>query len=467
MTKPHAQAKSGSARPAQSANQKDMLPLEQMMAHEEASVLSQAPAAKDDLNRAKASVSKLFYLNYQDENGNVSSVPLSELIEDSFSGGTPPTNVPEYWNGDIQWATTKDITSNLLTTTSDFISELGLKNSSSKLAKAGSILVGMHIGVGKIALATKDTAINQDLRALVPNLTKVDQWYLLYFLHASSGKLQAYGRGSTVKGITQETLLQMLVPVPSLAVQQRIGALFKELDRNLSLNRAQLEKLTQLKTSMLEQMFPQEDEDVPRLRFNGFTEPWQKITLNEASSNISDGVHNLPPEAKEGEGIPILSAKDIDDFGNLLFNDVARHASYQSFQSEFKRNEGISFGDVLITIVGSIGRVAIVNTTRCFMLQRSVAIIKPQYSKIRSDFLHTTITHPSSQIWLNETAAGSTQKGIYLNKLSSMVIMAPNLAEQERIGAFFQALDERLALQRAKIEKLEQLKKALLEQMFV
>ncbi len=459
MTKPHAQAKSGSARPARSANQEDILPLEQMMAHEEATVLSQAPEAKDDLNRARASVSKLFYLNYQNGNGNVSSVQLSELIEDSFSGGTPPTNVPEYWNGDIQWATTKDITSNLLTTTSDFISELGLKNSSSKLAKAGSILVGMHIGVGKIALATKDTAINQDLRALVPNLTKVDPWYLLYFLHASSGELQAYGRGSTVKGITQETLLQMLVPVPSLAVQQRIGALFKELDRNLSLNRAQLEKLTQLKTSMLEQMFPQEGEDVPRLRFDGFTEPWQQRQLRDLAQIIGGGTPSTSIKAYWDGSINWFTPAELGD--QVFVSHSERQITQQGVEQSSAKL--LPQGTVLFTSRAGIGKTAILTTPST--TNQGFQSIVPNPKLLDSYFIFSCTNQLKA--YGENVGGGSTFKEVSGKQMEVMYLLIPSLAEQERIGAFFQALDERLALQRSKIEKLEQLKKALLEQMFV
>ena len=189
-------------------------------------------------------------------NSQQSYEPLARVLRQSFSGGTPASNIDAYWNGDIHWASTKDLTSNVLTATADFITELGLRNSSSKLAKAGSILVGMHIGVGKVAIANIDVAINQDLRALVPDFSRVDLWFLLYVLEANAIKLEAYGRGSTVKGITQEDLLQLPVPVLPLPEQQRIGALFKELDHNIELNRGLLEKLTQLKKSMLEQMFP-------------------------------------------------------------------------------------------------------------------------------------------------------------------------------------------------------------------
>lgn len=454
MTKPHSQPTQGSARPLHAANPVDVLPLEKILGAADIGVNHPANCATSQHHQLQKGWSW------------ISLKSLGEIM----TGRTPPTSSDCDLLNLIPFITPAEITGsfNGINTRRWFNQEY---RDLAKLVPTNSILmvcIGSG-GIGKCSLTDREVGFNQQINALVVNQAIADPSYVLAACLSPLFKKQLSSKTActAIPILNLSSWGELEIPLPQLPKQQRIGALFKELDRNLSLNRAQLTKLTQLKTSMLEQMFPQEGEDVPRLRFDGFTEPWQKITLNEASSNISDGVHNLPAEAKEGEGIPILSAKDIDDFGNILFNDVARHASYQSFQSELKRNEGISFGDVLITIVGSIGRAAIVNTDRRFMLQRSVAIIKPQYSKIRSEYLRIIIAHPSSQIWLNETAAGSTQKGIYLNKLSSMAIMAPSLAEQEHIGAFFKALDERLALQRAKIAKLEQLKKALLEQMFV
>ena len=216
---------------------------------------------------------------------------------------------------------------------------------------------------------------------------------------------------------------------------------------------------------MLEQMFPREGESVPRLRFAGFTEPWRKRDLGEISNKITDGTHNPPPN--EPNGIPVLSAKDIDEFGNLLFSDVSRLASEQSFKIECKKSGGLELGDILVTIIGSIGRVAVVESLHKFMLQRSVAIIKPKRELILSDFLRLVFEQPLNQSWLENNAEGSTQKGLYLTKLATMPLLFPSVAEQQRIGELFKALDQRITQQRAKVEKLGQLKKALLEQMFV
>ena len=92
--------------------------------------------------------------------------PLGDCIS-LFGGGTPSKDKPEYWNGDIPWASVKDLKTMSLNATQDSISALGLANSASKIVKADSIIIATRMAVGRVAITEIDVAINQDLRALI------------------------------------------------------------------------------------------------------------------------------------------------------------------------------------------------------------------------------------------------------------------------------------------------------------
>ena len=154
---------------------------------------------------------------------------------------------------------------------------------------------------------------------------------------------------------------------------------------------------------------------------------WNWASLREIALSISDGSHNPPPN--NGSGIPLLSAANIND-NSILMNEISRWITNEEWKIENQRTN-IEVGDVLLTIVGSIGRSAVVQNNNHFALQRSVAVIKP--CLINSLYLMHIVQSPQIQKWLTDNSKGTAQKGIYLNALSLMIIPIPPLAEQARI----------------------------------
>jgi type I restriction enzyme S subunit len=150
---------------------------------------------------------------------------LGDVILKNIGGGTPSKQNPEYWNGNIPWASVKDLNCDVLSSTIENITPIGLQNSTSNLITAGNIIVCTRIGLGKIAVNEIEVAINQDLRALYLEEVNLDKRYFIYFYKAQ----EIVGNGMTVKGITIDELHTLLFPLPPLAEQQRIVAKVDEL----------------------------------------------------------------------------------------------------------------------------------------------------------------------------------------------------------------------------------------------
>lgn len=168
---------------------------------------------------------------------------------------------------------------------------------------------------------------------------------------------------------------------------------------------------------------------------------WTYRQLKDVTSKISDGSHN-PPKGIAYSEYPMLSSKNIlfDDFNY----DSPRYLSKEDFDIENKRTD-ISDGDVLLTIVGTVGRTCCVQSPFIpFTLQRSVAVLKPKKEILISRFLMYAL-YSLSDLWENE-AKGAAQKGVYLKQLAALSIPTPPLAEQERIverlDAAFAQIDE-------------------------
>jgi type I restriction enzyme, S subunit len=153
---------------------------------------------------------------------------LGDCIEKNLGGGTPSKANANFWNGDIPWASVGDLSfeGNFISTTRNFITIEGLKNSSSNLISKGNVIVAVKISPGKMKIADIDIAINQDLRGL--SLKKfLNSKFLLYYFQT----LSIAGNGTIVQGITVDTLNRVKVPLPPLAEQERIVSILDKFDK--------------------------------------------------------------------------------------------------------------------------------------------------------------------------------------------------------------------------------------------
>ena len=180
---------------------------------------------------------------------------INDLADDFQSGGTPKTNVQEYWDGDIPWIQSSDLGINCLfeIKVQKSISEKGLESSSAKIIPKDSIAVVTRVGVGKLAVMRHEYATSQDFLS-VSNLKSNIEFtaYLLYrLLQKEVNQLQ----GTSIKGITKVELLSKKVLIPSLPEQQAIGAYFSTLDNLINSHHEKISQLETLKKKLLQDMF--------------------------------------------------------------------------------------------------------------------------------------------------------------------------------------------------------------------
>lgn len=179
--------------------------------------------------------------------------PLSELVRFK-GGGTPSKQVPEFWDGDIPWASVKDFTSTSLAETQDSITQEGLENSSANLIPKGHVIIPTRMALGKAAINTVDLAINQDLRALVP-IVPLNVDYLLHAYLSLKNEIIKKGSGATVKGITQEELYKLEIAYPPLDEQIRIAHLLGKVEGLVAQRKQHLKQLDDLLKSIFLEMF--------------------------------------------------------------------------------------------------------------------------------------------------------------------------------------------------------------------
>lgn len=147
---------------------------------------------------------------------------------DFVGGGTPAKSNADYYEGNIPWATVRDMLNFKLTETELRITEEAVNNSATNILPAGMIVISTHVGLGKICELMQNTAINQDLKGVLFSDKSIDKYYFVYWYRSVADYIISKGRGATVKGVTLDFMRNLQIPVPAREVQERIVA---ELDK--------------------------------------------------------------------------------------------------------------------------------------------------------------------------------------------------------------------------------------------
>ena len=271
-----------------------------------------------------------------------------------------------------------------------------------------------------------------------------------------------YNSGMAMPKLNQEVCRSIPISCPSFDEQKKIGDYFRNLDNLITLHQCKCDETKELKKYMLQKMFPKNGERVPKIRFAGFTDDWEQRKLGESLSFLKDGTHGTHADAVDGP--LLLSAKNIKD-GTVKWDESDRRISQEEYE-KIHSNFSLKTGDVLLTIVGSIGEAAILKDYEGVTFQRSVAFLRPK-DDILSDFLYTEIQTPTFQKELESRKSTSAQPGIYLGDLAEIPLQySPSLDEQKKIGEYFSYLDNLITLHQRKCDDLKEVKKYMLQNMF-
>lgn len=200
----------------------------------------------------------------------------------------------------------------------------------------------------------------------------------------------------------------------------------------------------------------------PKIRFKGYTDEWEQRKLGDILILLKDGTHGTHHDTDSGP--LLLSAKNIKN-GTVQWDESDRRISkdeYENIHANFKLKDG----DVLLTIVGSIGETAILKHSENVTFQRSVAFLRPS-NELKSEFLYSEIQSSRFQKELNNRKSTSAQPGIYLGDLGEISIDFPkNEDEQYAVSQYFCNLDSLITLHQRKCEQAKKLKKYMLQKMF-
>lgn len=351
-----------------------------------------------------------------------------------YSGGTPLSSNPDYYNGNIPFIRSGEINKNK---TELYLSEEGLISSSARLVEVGDVLLALYGATsGEISISKINGAINQAILAIIPNKNFSNYFIKNYFVIKKDEINTKYLQGGQ-KNLSGKIIKSIDCRFPVNDEQTQIGNFFKNLDEKLELEKEKHEKLINYKKAMLEDMFPKEGEKVPKVRFNDFDDEWEEYKIGNMLKYEQPASYIVKSDKYKSSGTPVLTANkafvlgytnegNVYNKGNcIIFDDFTMDFKYVDFDFKVKSS--------------------------------ALKILTSQ-----SHFLYFIYVLLYVQNFVSKT-----HRRHYIGYVQKLDVLIPSPKEQSLIGNFFKNLDEKIELSEKKIAKIEDFKKAMLEKMFV
>ena len=291
--------------------------------------------------------------------------------------------------------------------------------------------------------------------------------YFLYEFFFSPTFRNYLGSISHVGTIAHYTITQLSetpICLPSFEEQKEVGEYFQSLDNLITLHQRKCEQTQKLKKYMLQKMFPQDKTNVPKIRFDGFTDAWEQRKLGEITElKSASRVH-------KGEwtsnGVPFYRSSDVMAAINGTENEKA-FISEELYEKLSKVSGKLEEGDILVTGGGSVGNPYIVPDNKPLYTKDADLLWIKNKGKFHPYFLYEFFFSPTFRNYLGSISHVGTIAHYTITQLSETPICLPSFEEQKEVGEYFQSLDNLITLHQQKCDQLQSIKKYMLQNMFV
>ena len=333
------------------------------------------------------------------------------------------------------------------------ISKEGFNNSSAKWIKQDSVLIalaGQGKTRGKVAINRIPLTTNQSIAGIEPS-NEVYYKFLYHQLTKDYLKLRLVSSGDGSRGgLNKKLLNDYAVNLSSIDEQHKLGILLSRIDNTLQLHERKCEELALIKKVLLQKLFPKKDEIKPEVRYKNFSDAWEQRKLGEVATFINGRAY------KQNELLDSGKYKVLR-VGNFYTNDSWYYSNLELADKYY-----IDEGDLVYTWSATFGP-HIWNGEKVIYHYH---IWKIELSKfLDRDFTLQILEADKAKLLANTN--GSTMIHVTKKDMESKVISLPNIEEQKKIGSYLMKFDSLITLHQRKLEKLKQLKKFLLQNMFI
>lgn len=290
--------------------------------------------------------------------------------------------------------------------------------------------------------------------------------YLGSFLNSDSYRMQLRPlvQGIKVSSISKSALIDTMLEYPkNLDEQEKIGSLFQNIAKMITLHQCKLEKLKLTKKALLQKLFPKNGKHIPEIRFKGFTDAWEQRKLTDIAKTFI-GLVTTMTENYRDSGTLLIRNSDIKE-GQFIFSEKPIHLDEEF--AEKNKTRRLQIGDVVTVHTGDIGTSAVIKEKEAGAIGFATINTRTDKRILNPYFLSTYFNTEKHKCYANSVSTGDGRSNYNIKDFNKLVISIPTLDEQEKISAIINNINTIITLHQRKLERLQEVKKGLLQKMFV
>ena len=274
-----------------------------------------------------------------------------------------------------------------------------------------------------------------------------------------------YATGSLIERqrVQYPTFSKLQLLLPNLDEQKAIGQFFKSLNLDITLHQRKLEKLKLAKKALLQKLFPKNGSQFPEIRFKGFTDAWEQRKLLDIAKTFI-GLVTTMTENYRDSGTLLIRNSDIKE-GQFVFSENPIHLDEEF--SKKNKTRRLQIGDVVTVHTGDIGTSAVIEEKEAGAIGFATINTRTDKSILNPYFLATYFNTEKHKCYANSVSTGDGRLNYNIKDFNKLVIFVPTLDEQERISVLINDMNTIITLHQRKLERLQEVKKGLLQKMFV
>ena len=364
-----------------------------------------------------------------------------------IGGGTPSTDVDDYWNGDIQWFTPSEIGVNKFVSRSErTITEQGMNNSGAKLLPLGTILLTTRATIGEASIATCPCTTNQGCQSLVINRRITTTEFVYQKVETLKRELFSRANGSTFKEISASEVRSIPISLPSLAEQEKIAGFLSLIDERIESCSETIKEIKTLKAGLLSLRVYQADKQYVPLSYFGEMKhgyPFKSTSYDE------DGTHRIVT---------------ISNVSGARYADMSKCNYLAELPHDIQQHQILSRNDILMSLTGNVGRVSFCLADGDLLNQR-VGVLS-LCDEAYKEYIYQVLSDWRFEMSMVACGQGAAQLNISKSNVEGYLVPYEQ-SEYQEIGNFFSLLDDRIEIEEELLKQYEMQKKYLLRQMFI